>query len=74
VALNGVLIHENAVLTGPTRSAAFADEKATGPYMIQGGHGPVAFRNIQYAMPDEFKINFTYGEEVITTTQLFEGY
>ncbi len=59
VTLNGVLIHENVVLSGPTRSSAFPDEKATGPFVIQGDHGPVAFRNIQYAMLDEFKINFT---------------
>ena len=58
VVLNGVTIHENVVLTGPTRSAAFNDEKPTGPLMIQGDHGPVAFRNIQYALLDDFKIAF----------------
>ncbi len=45
---NGVLIHENVELTGPTRGPAFPDEKATGPIVIQGDHGPVAFRNIRY--------------------------
>ncbi len=45
---NGVVIHENVELTGPTRAAAFQDEKATGPLMIQGDHGPVAIRNIRY--------------------------
>lgn len=43
---NGVLIHENQEVTGPTRSALFKDEQALGPIMIQGDHGPVALRNI----------------------------
>jgi len=43
---NGVVIHENVDLTGPTRGAAFGDEKPLGPLMIQGDHGPVAYRNI----------------------------
>ena len=34
-------------LTGPTRSAAFKDEKALGPLMLQGDHGPVAYRNLR---------------------------
>jgi len=45
---NGVVIHENVELTGPTTSAAFSDEQAMGPLMIQGDHGPVAVRNIRY--------------------------
>ena len=43
---NGVVVHENIELPGPTRSATFDDEKPTGPLMLQGDHGPVAFRNI----------------------------
>ncbi len=45
---NGVVIHENVELTGPTRAAAFQVEQALGPLMIQGDHGPVAIRNIRY--------------------------
>ena len=45
---NGVVIHENVDVTGPTRAAAFQDEKSMGPLMIQGDHGPVAIRNIRY--------------------------
>jgi hypothetical protein len=56
VKLNGMVIHENVILSGPTRAAAFNDEKPAGPIMIQGDHGPVAFRNIQYALLDEFNI------------------
>jgi hypothetical protein len=45
---NGVLIHEDVELLGPTRAAFFADEAPTGPLVIQGDHGPVALRNIRY--------------------------
>ena len=48
VYLNGVLIQEAANVTGPTTSAMFTDEEATGPLVLQGDHGPVAFKNIQY--------------------------
>lgn len=44
---NGQVVHENQVVTGPTRAASFNDEKARGPLMFQGDHGPVAYRNIQ---------------------------
>ena len=44
---NGKLIHENVDVTGPTRAATYDDEKATGPIMIQGDHGPVALRNFR---------------------------
>jgi len=44
---NGVVVHENVELTGPTRASTFNDEKPTGPLMLQGDHGPVAYRNIR---------------------------
>ena len=44
---NGTLIHENQEVTGPTRAAAYNDEKPMGPLMIQGDHGPVALRNVR---------------------------
>jgi hypothetical protein len=44
---NGVTIHENVEVNGPTNAAAFADEAPTGPLMLQGDHGPVAFRNLR---------------------------
>jgi hypothetical protein len=46
VVQNGKVVHENVEVTGPTRAAAFNDEKPTGPLMLQGDHGPVAYRNI----------------------------
>lgn len=45
---NGILIHQDVEVTGPTRSSAFQDEQPSGPLMLQGDHGPVAFRNIRY--------------------------
>lgn len=53
VYLNGILVQEGVELTGPTRGPAFAEEGPTGPLMIQGDHGPVAFRNIRYRNYDQ---------------------
>lgn len=57
--LNGILIQENVPLSGPTRAAAFEDEKPTGPIMIQGDHGPVAIKNIKYKMYGDKKITLS---------------
>jgi hypothetical protein len=46
ILLNGVLIHENVELTGPTRGPMFSEDRPVGPLRLQGDHGPVAFRNI----------------------------
>ena len=43
---NGIVIHEDVELTGPTRASTYNDEKPLGPLMLQGDHGPVAYRNI----------------------------
>lgn len=43
---NGVTVHENVEVTGTTRSGTYNDEKKMGPLMLQGDHGPVAYRNI----------------------------
>lgn len=47
VTWNGMVIHQNVELFGPTRAAAFPDEKPMGPLMFQGDHGPVTYRNIR---------------------------
>ncbi len=47
VELNGVVVHENVELKGPTRAALPGPEKTLGPIMLQGDHGPVAFRNLR---------------------------
>jgi hypothetical protein len=59
VVQNGVTIHENVELTGPTRASAFNDEVARGPIMIQGDHGPVAIRNIKYKKYDNEPLKLT---------------
>ncbi len=46
VVQNGTLVHEHASISGPTRGAIFEDEGPTGPLLLQGDHGPVAYKNI----------------------------
>ncbi len=46
ITLNGVIIHEDIELSGPTRGAMENNEVAQGPLRIQGDHGAVAFKNI----------------------------
>ena len=59
VYLNGVLVQQQAAVTGPTGAPinpAFNEEKPTGPLVLQGDHGLVAFKNIRYKKswnPDE---------------------
>ncbi len=53
VTLNGIEVVTEVALTGPTRGAMFAEDKATGPVLIQGDHGAVAFRNIQIQSFDQ---------------------
>lgn len=47
VVLNGMVIHENVDLLTPTGHNWRKPEVATGPLLLQGDHGPVAFRNIR---------------------------
>lgn len=47
VHLNGVLIHENLEVFGPTRGSLKPNDIPRGPIRIQGDHGAVAFRNIK---------------------------
>ena len=44
---NGQVVHENVEVTGPTRAAIYEDEKPLGPIMLQGDHGPVAYRKLR---------------------------
>ena len=48
VELNGIVIHRNVEVTGPTRAHYVDGESPKGPLVIQGDHGPVAFRNMKY--------------------------
>lgn len=53
VELNGVKIHDNVEVPLPTGGPIENNEKSFGPLMIQGDHGPVAFRNIKYQLVKE---------------------
>lgn len=56
--LNGVLIHRNIELSGPTRGGAGPEEVPSASLMIQGDHGPVALKNIHYKTYDNQTIGF----------------
>jgi hypothetical protein len=43
---NGILVHTNTEVDGPTRSGLDIPEASENPLMLQGDHGPVAYRNI----------------------------
>ena len=43
---NGIIIHQDVELSGPTRAGLFSDEEPTGPVMLQGHGNKVQFRNI----------------------------
>jgi hypothetical protein len=50
VLLNGQLVQKEVDAEGPTRASLAIPEAAQNPLMLQGDHGPVAFRNI-YVRP-----------------------
>ncbi len=63
VDLNGVRIHNNVEVPLPTGGPIENNEKPFGPLMIQGDHGPVAFRNVKYTLLKEIAVsvsNITY--------------
>ncbi|MCZ2078260.1 MAG: DUF1080 domain-containing protein [Bryobacteraceae bacterium] len=43
---NGVLVQDNVTCEGPTRAHMNLPEASENPLMLQGDHGPVAYRNI----------------------------
>ena len=46
VVWNGQVVHEDVEVVGGTRGAMLAEEASTGPLLLQGDHGPVAYRNV----------------------------
>lgn len=48
VVYNGLSVQDNVEAEGPTRASMDAAEAPTNPLMLQGDHGPVAFRNIYW--------------------------
>jgi hypothetical protein len=59
VKLNGITLHENIIVSGPTRASAFEDEKAYAPIAFQGDHGVIAIKNIRYAPQEELKTSLS---------------
>ena len=51
VVLNGKVIQENVSVEKATGGGITMKEAATGPLMLQGNHGPIAFRNIEIIVP-----------------------
>lgn len=47
VVLNGKVIHEDVEVPTPTGHAWHDKESPAGPLLLQGDHGPVAFRNLR---------------------------
>lgn len=47
VVLNGTLVQDNVEVASPTGHAWTRKEHAAGPILLQGDHGPVAFRNVR---------------------------
>lgn len=58
VSLNDIILHQNVEIPRPTGGAISKEEVPLGSLMIQGDHGPVAFRNIkiQQLSPSEVKV------------------
>ncbi|MEO1013412.1 MAG: family 16 glycoside hydrolase [Bacteroidota bacterium] len=59
VVLNGVQIHNNVEVPTYTGGPISKDESPKGPLVIQGDHGPVAFRNIAYSLLEESKVTLS---------------
>lgn len=59
VLLNDVLIHSNVEVPLPTGGPISTEETAMGPLMIQGDHGPMAFRNIKYQLLEESNVTLS---------------
>ncbi len=59
VDLNGVRIHNNVEVPLPTGGPIENNEVALGPLMIQGDHGPVAFRNVRYKLLKEAEVKLS---------------
>jgi hypothetical protein len=59
VELNGVKIHENVEVPQMTGGSILKSEAPKGPLMIQGDHGPVAFRKVRYRLLKESEAKLT---------------
>ena len=53
VAVDGVTVLTDAAMSGSTGKRERGAETPTGPLVLQGDHGPVAFRNLRIEVPAE---------------------
>jgi hypothetical protein len=76
VYVNGSLVQDHFEVSGPTRSAAFRDEKPTGPIMFQGNHGRVAFKALSCKISDgrSLKTNDLFLKEYKSPGESFRNY
>ncbi len=68
IRLNGVTIHEDVELLGPTRGALKSEEVAEGPIRIQGDHGPIAIKSLEVT-----KMNFPKPEVTSIAYTVYSG-
>ncbi|MFY0625958.1 MAG: DUF1080 domain-containing protein [Reichenbachiella sp.] len=59
VELNGVAIHRNVEVALPTGGPIENNEVEKGPLMIQGDHGQVAFKNIEYTLLEDSQVTLS---------------
>ena len=68
--LNGQVIHEGVELKTPTGHAWKLKEIPRGPLLLQGDHGPVAFRNIRVREIDVIRPESSDGRPRSESTKL----
>ncbi len=85
VRLNGVVIHDNVEVPLPTGGPIENNETPVGPIVIQGDHGPVAFRNVRYKLMKELSYetspvsyevwhgNFSSPSDFLSTKPVLQG-
>jgi hypothetical protein len=71
VTLNGKIIHENAVVLTPTGANWVLADQASGPFMVQADHGPLAFRNLKIRKTQSKPAETRPGVEVKGKTSSF---
>lgn len=59
VELNGIQIHNNVEVPLPTGGPISKEETTRGPLLIQGDHGPMAFKNIKYQLLRDSDVEIT---------------
>ena len=74
VKLNGITLHENIFVSGPTRASIDEDEKKSAPLMIQGDHGMIAIKNFRYAPQEQLNVSvsditYKYFEKTVKTLE-----